>query len=30
MGFNLGFKELKYPVLIFIAKIYIKCNIWGG
>ena len=29
MGFNLGFKGLKYSVLIFVEKnIYIKCKIW--
>jgi len=28
MGFNSGFKGLKYSVLIFVEKNYIKCNIW--
>ena len=29
MGFNSGFKDLKYSVFVFVEKIYIKCNIWG-
>jgi len=28
MGFNSGFKELKYSVLIVVDKKYIKWNIW--
>jgi len=28
MLFNSGFKGLKYSVLIFVEKIYIKCNSW--
>jgi len=28
MGFNSGFKGLRYSALIFVEKIYIKCKIW--